>query len=214
MDYGFLAIGLLIQIVTYGITNALEPGALTPVSLISGLLGICSVCLASQGNILTYLFGFGQVGTYMFLLVTQHLYGQIALNTFYLITMIYGVYVWKKRLHANTSHVITRRLQIPVLMLVLAATILLSAGVGGALAAWTNHQQPYLDAYTTIPALVAQVLMILVYREHWFIWLAVDMLNVVLWLRVGDFCMAAQYIFWCANCIYGLRRWDTLTHNP
>ena len=49
--------------------------------------------------------------------------------------------------------------------------------------------------------------MILVYREHWYIWLAVDVLNVVLWLRVGDYCMAAQYVFWCANCIYGLNRW-------
>ncbi|MBO7456529.1 MAG: nicotinamide mononucleotide transporter, partial [Paludibacteraceae bacterium] len=73
-----------------------------------------------------------------------------------------------------------------------------------------DDTQPYLDALTTVPALIAQVLMILVYREHWFIWLAVDILSVVLWLRAGDYCMAAQYAFWCANCLYGLHRWRSL----
>ena len=53
--------------------------------------------------------------------------------------------------------------------------------------------------------------MILVYREHWFLWLAVDVFSVALWLRAGDYCMTAQYVFWCANCIYGLRRWHSLT---
>jgi len=48
------------------------------------------------------------------------------------------------------------------------------------------------------------------YREHWFLWLAVDVVSVVMWLRAGDYCMAAQYGFWCANCIYGLHRWNRL----
>lgn len=209
-DIVFLAVGLLIQVITYFITNHLHPGSLTPISLLSGLLGICSVCLASQGNILTYLFGFGQVGTYMYLLITQQLYGQIALNSFYLITMIYGVYVWKRRLHADSREVQTRALRQPVLLAIIAATVVVSGLAGCGMGAWTSNPQPYLDAYTTVPALVAQVLMILVYREHWYIWLAVDVLNVVLWLRVGDYCMAAQYVFWCANCIYGLNRWKHL----
>ena len=168
-DYSFLAIGLLVQVITFWIANRYltTTNHQTWLSLLSGCLGICSVCLASQGNILTYAFGFAQVGTYMILVIANRLLGQVALNVFYLITMIYGVFVWRQR-------------------------------------------QPYLDAFTSIPALVAQVLMILAFREHWFIWLAVDILNVILWLRVGDYCMAAQYIFWCANCIYGLRRWKSI----
>ena len=146
----------------------------------------------------------------MYLLITQQLYGQIALNSFYLITMVYGVYVWKHRLHADSREVQTRALRQPVLLAIIAATVVIAGLAGCGMGAWTSNPQPYLDAYTTVPALVAQVLMILVYREHWYIWLAVDVLNVVLWLRVGDYCMAAQYVFWCANCIYGLNRWKHL----
>ena len=215
-DYSFIACGLLIQVVTFLVTNYLSPSAfqLSPLSLISGCLGVCSVCLASQGNILTFAFGFAQVLTYTYLCWTQRFYGEIAINAYYFATMIYGVYVWRSRLKSESGRVVEpRRLSWQVIALVGAATLVVSWLTGAGLAAWTDDTQPYLDAFTTIPALVAQVLMILVYREHWFIWLAVDILSVVLWLRAGDYCMCAQYVFWCANCLYGLKRWNTLTSN-
>ena len=211
IDYGFIGVGLLIQVVTFYISNSLAPNTVLPLSLISGCLGVCSVCLASQGNILTYVFGFAQVLTYSYLCWTQRFYGEIAINAYYFGTMIYGVYAWRKRLQADSSVVTPQRLKLPVTIGIVLAALIGSWLVGWGLAAWTDDSQPYLDAFTTIPALVAQVLMILAYREHWFIWLAVDILSVALWLRAGDYCMTAQYAFWCANCIYGLRRWRELT---
>lgn len=213
-DYSFLTFGLLVQVVTYWISNSLIPNSLSPISLISGLLGVCSVCLCAQGKILTYVFGFAQVITYTYLCVTQRFYGEIAINAYYFLTMIYGVYVWKQQLKPDDSTTVTpRRLSLPILALILVLTLLGSWLTGWGLAAWTDDTQPYLDAFTTIPALVAQVLMILVFREHWFIWLAVDVVSVVLWVRAGDYCMAAQYAFWCFNCLYGLHRWQSLTAN-
>ena len=182
-------------------------------SLISCCLGICSVVLASRRNILTFAFGFAQVLTYTYLCWTQRFYAEIALNAYYFGTMIYGVYVWRQRLKEESGKmkVEPRSLSPIVIGLIVVTTIIGSWLVGWGLATWTDDTQPYLDAYTTVPALVAQVLMILVYREHWFIWLAVDVLSVIMWLRAGDYCMAAQYAFWCANCLYGLRRWHTLS---
>ena len=205
-DYCFIALGLLVQVVTY----CFMPHD-TWLSLLSGCLGVCSVCLASQGNIWTFAFGFGQVITYTYLCWTQRFYGEIAINAYYFGTMIYGVFVWKSRVKSQKSRVITpRKLHWQMIVLIGIATLLLSGLAGLGLATWTDDTQPYLDAFTTIPALVAQVLMILVYREHWFFWLAIDVLSIALWLRAGDYCMAAQYVFWCANCVYGLYRWRSL----
>ena len=169
--------------------------------------------MAAQGNILTYVFGFAQVGTYTWLCWTQRFYGEMAINAYYFITMIYGVYVWRKRLQTEGESlvIIPRRLPYSTLAVLCVLTLAGAWLTGWGLETWTDDTQPYLDAYTTVPALVAQVLMILVYREHWFIWLAVDVLSVIMWLRAGDYCMAAQYAFWCANCLYGLRRWQTLS---
>ena len=206
--------GLLIQVVTYFLSLHLPAfGApLSVISLISGCLGVCSVCLTAQGNIWMFLFGFAQIGTYTYLCITQRFYAEIAINAYYFITMIYGVFAWKKRLWMNGDGlVVPRKLGWKTIVLIAIATLLVSWLVGWCLTSWTDDTQPYLDAFTTVPALVAQVLMIMVYREHWFLWLAVDILSIVLWLRAADYCMAAQYLFWCANCFYGLKRWKALS---
>ena len=215
-----MGLGLLIQVVTYLVSSqhSAFSNQMSVLSLISGCLGVCSVCLAAQGNILTYAFGFAQVLTYTWLCVTQRFYGEIAINAYYFGTMIYGVFAWRKRLKvetldSNVERLVTpRSLSLRTILLIAVLTLAVSRLTGWGLAAWTDDTQPYLDAFTTIPALVAQVLMILVYREHWFLWLAVDILSVVLWWRAGDYCMVAQYAFWCINCLYGLRRWKALDH--
>ena len=117
----FLGLGLLIQIVTY----TFMPN--TPLSLVSGMLGICSVVLGAQGNILTFVFGFAQVGTYTYLCVAERFYGEIAMNIYYFITMIYGVVLWRKRLESKGSmQVQTRTLSTRKLVIVVAAVLTLS----------------------------------------------------------------------------------------
>lgn len=187
------------------VTYAFMPNS--PWSLVSGLLGICSVVLGAQGNILTFVFGFAQVGTYTYLCVVERFYAEIALNAYYFVTMIYGVYVWRKRLNVNSLEIRTRslsRVGVPVLLL---SVSVLSVIVGWLLGRYTDDPQPYLDAFTTVPALVAQILMVLAFREQWYIWMVVDVLAFVMWFRAGDYCMSAQYLFWCANCVYGYLRW-------
>ena len=203
--WSFLTVGLAVQIVTY----IISPHSV--ISLISGMFGICSVVLCSQGRILTYIFGFGQIITYTYICYTDSLYGLIGINIFYFITQIYGIIIWRKRLYANKSEfmdaVPTRKVSWKMMVAIAVSVLALSALVGWLLATFTDDSQPYLDAYTTIPALVAQILMILAYREQWYIWFFIDVLYVVLWARAGNYCLVAQHIFWCINCVYGFYRW-------
>ena len=121
--------------------------------------------------------------------------------------MIYGVYCWRKRLTNNTLQVQTRRL-LPKIFPLLGMTIIaVSLLMGWLLGQYTDDPQPYLDAFTTVPAIVAQILMVMAYREQWYLWLIVDVLAMIMWLRAENYCMAAQYAFWCANCVYGYIQW-------
>ena len=95
--WSFLIVGLAVQIVTYIISPQ------SVISLICGMLGICSVIVCSQGRILTYVFGFGQILTYTYICYTESLYGLIGINVYYFITQIYGIIIWRKRLQANNS---------------------------------------------------------------------------------------------------------------
>lgn len=197
----FLVLGVGVQLAAYSFMPH------TPLALISGILGICSVVLSAQGNILTFVFGFAQVVTYMYLCCVERFYAEIAINVYYFFTMIYGVYCWRRRLSDNSLLVQTRRLSRNVFPLLSVAIVLLSALTGWFLQRYTDDPQPYLDAFTTVPAIVAQILMVMAYREQWYLWLMVDVLALIMWLRAENYCMAAQYAFWCANCIYGYIQW-------
>ena len=198
----FLSVGLLVQVVTFCIMPA------TPLSLLSGMLGVCSVVLGAQGNILTFVFGFAQVGTYTYLCCVERFYAEIAMNAYYFVTMIYGVYCWRKRLNSDDRmNIQTRTMQSYMLAILSVVVLVSSIVVGWLLARYTDDSQPYLDAFTTVPAVIAQILMVLVFREQWYLWLVVDVLATVMWLRAGNYCMAAQYAFWCANCVYGYVQW-------
>lgn len=204
----FLILGLLVQVLAF----VLMPD--NPISLVSGMLGICSVVLGAQGNILTFVFGFAQVATYTYLCCVERFYAEIAINIYYFITMIYGVYCWRNRLSNNSLQVQTRRLSIKLLAWGMLLIALFSWLTGWSLARFTDDPQPYMDAFTTVPAIAAQLLMVLAYREQWYLWLVVDVLAVVMWLRAENYCMAAQYIFWCVNCIYGYIQWTRQLDNP
>ena len=204
----FLILGLLVQVLTF----VLMPD--NPISLMSGMLGICSVVLGAQGNILTFVFGFAQVATYTYLCCVERFYAEIAINIYYFITMIYGVYCWRNRLSNNSLQVQTRRLSIKLIAWGMLLIALFSWLTGWLLARFTNDPQPYMDAFTTVPAIAAQLLMVLAYREQWYLWLVVDVLAVVMWFRAENYCMAAQYIFWCVNCIYGYIQWTRQLDNP
>ena len=197
----FLIFGLLVQVITFVIMPD------NPWSLVSGMLGICSVVLGAQGNILSFVFGFAQVAIYTYLCCLERFYAEIAINIYYFITMIYGVYCWRNRLSSNSLQVQTRRLPTKISSCAIILIIVLSLVTGWLLERYTDDPQPYMDAFTTVPAIAAQLLMVLAYREQWYVWLVVDVLAVVMWLRAENYCMAAQYVFWCANCVYGYVQW-------
>ncbi len=204
-DWSFMAVGLSVQVVTF----LLMPHD-SWLSLLSGCLGVCSVCLTAQGNILTYFFGFAQVFTYTYLCLRAHLYGEVAINAYYFLTMIYGVYVWRRRLRPEDKRLQTRQLSCRIWGVMFLLVCALSALAGWLLSRYSDDPTPYLDGFTTVASLAAQLLMIFAYRDQWFLWFAVDITSVVMWLYVGDYCMTAQYAFWCCNCVYGYLKWRKL----
>jgi len=210
-DWSFLIAGWLVQVVVFLIAPA------HPLSLVSGLLGITSVILCSQGNILTFFFGFGQILTYTYLCWLERFYAGIAMNAFYFVSQIYGIYAWRRlvrRADDNRSQVITpRNIPLPVFAVIIAALAAVAALSGWLLSRYTDDTQPYMDALTTVVSVVAQVMLVMAIRQQWWLWLFVDVLFVAMWIIAGNGCMVAQYIFWCANCVYGLIRWRNLISN-
>ena len=194
----FIIFGVILQVLCYFITGD------SWLSLVSGILGVISVVLCSDRKFSFYIFGFLQLFTYLILVFKNHLWGEVGENIFYLVTMVLGLFIWRENMEGG--EVKSKSLS-PWVRFILGVF-----SVVGIYGLWryletTNDPQPLLDSITTVPAFIAQILMILCFREQWIFWLIIDIGSIVLWYNAGSWCMVFQYIFWTSNCVYGWIRW-------
>ena len=194
----FALVGVIIQLIVFYLTND------SVLALISGVAGVISVVLCSQRKISFYFWGFLQVGTFLIIAIDNNLFGKIVENIFYIITMIYGIFAWKHNSDKN-GKVIPKKWGLETTFLLMLAVI-----VGGYM--YVTFDVPKLnvleiDIVTSILAIIAQILMVLGYREQWYFWFGVDVLCVILFASMNEWCMVVQYIFWTINCVYGYLNW-------
>lgn len=107
----------------------------------------------------------------------------------------------------------TRRLTPTWIVFCLALLAAASWGYGALLQGWGSNQ-PYVDAFTTVIALIAQVLMVYRFREQWVGWLVLNAVQIYLWSTVeggGNTAMMAMYLGFIANSAYGWYNWTKLS---
>ena len=202
-DKLFMAIGVVLTFVVGILTDC------DVLSLTSAVAGVVSVVLCSQRKISFYTFGFIQIFTYSFICYNDDLYGKLLENAFYLITMIIGLYEWFKHYDNNSEEVETRSFKYPFMSRVfIALFIVLLTCIIYHFLDLLNDTNPLIDAFSTTVAFVAQILMILRYRESWHYWIVVNFSCIILWLMIGNYCMVVQYMFWMANCFFGIYKWN------
>ena len=205
-DRLFLIGMLLLQIIVF----ILHPDSL--IGIISGISGVISVVLCAKGKISFYYIGFIQTISYLFLAWDNRFYGEVIENMFYLVTMVWGIFIWQKSLTKTSdgsTQVIVKRFTVSQWILSIIGTTVATIIMGY----WLNSissSQPYTDAATNIFAIFAQLLMIKRYKEQWIWWLLIDVLCIKMWFVAGNWSMVAMYIAWTVNCIYGWYNWSKL----
>ena len=203
-DKTFMFAMLALQIIVFIIAPE------SPLSIIAGIAGVISVVLCAQGKISFYFIGFVQTVSYLFLAWDARFYGEVAENIFYLVTMVWGIFIWRKNMSKSEDGIQTvEAKKFTPLMWILsaAATILATIGVGYILTL-VGSEQAYTDAATNVMAVFAQLLMVRRYKEQWIWWIVIDLFCIKLWFVAGNWSMVAMYIAWTINCIYGWINWS------
>lgn len=205
-DRLFMVAMLLVQIVVYFVAPDSVLG------IIAGVSGVISVVLCAKGKISFYFIGFIQTITYLMLAWQNRFYGEVIENVFYLVTMIWGIFVWKKNSSVDEdggAHVDALKFTPLMWVFSIIATGISTWMVGYWLTS-IGSQQAYTDAATNVLAIFAQILMVKRYREQWLWWLIIDILCIKLWFVAGNWSMVAMYVAWTINCIYGWYNWNKL----
>lgn len=190
---------------------------------ISALTGILCVVFVGKGKISNYFFGLISVALYAYVSYTYKLYGEMMLNLIvYVPVQFIGFYMWQKHMTSentvsqdNAEEVIAKALNGKQWLIVIATTIIgtfayieLLKLLGSAL--------PALDGATVVISIVAQVLMIMRYREQWVLWILVNVLTISLWaamwLKHGETSspLLVMYCMYLCNSLYSYYNWTKL----
>lgn len=209
-DWLFMFFGIALQVfaIVYGYMTGTPDNA---ASIISAITGVVSVVLCAQGKISFYVFGYIQLFTYVFgVAIPNHLYGEIYENIFYLVTMVYGTFVWAKnyRVKQNGSSEIKAKRMSKTGFVAAHTLMTILTVVLAVILKCTDDPVPVFDAITTVPAFTAQIFLMLGYREQWFGWVIEDISSVIMFILIGNWVMVAQYVFWTVNCVYGWYKWS------
>lgn len=197
-------------------------------SAVTAVAGMICVILVGKGRISNYFFGVIQNVPYLILAFQAYFIGEITIAAFYVITQFWGLYIWRKNMRVEKSRaqrvatstledeprdVITRRLSLPQIGLALLILGFLTWGYGYLLTQWGSNQ-PYVDGFTTIIAVMAQILMVFRFREQWVGWLVLNAVQIYLWSTVdggGNLAIMAMYTGFIANSLYGWYNWSKLS---
>ena len=194
----FAILGVVLQVFAFFYTGA------SLLSLVSGITGIFAVVLCAERRMSFWVFGWIQLITYLILAFQENLWGEVGENIFYAITMIFGMFIWNK--YRKDNKVKSRRLSKNNFFL-LNIICIIGIIILFFILNQTNDTQPFMDSITTIPAIIAQILMIAAYKEQWYFWLIIDIASIYMWAIANDWCMVSQFVFWSTNCIYGIKKW-------
>jgi HTH-type transcriptional repressor of NAD biosynthesis genes len=194
--------------------NALRLGplAFSDVEVAAFVTGAWSVWLCARNDVRTWPLGVANGAIFVWLFWDARLYADAAVNCWYVVIGLYGWWLW-----GNGG---TRRGERPVSRIRGGELALHALGVV-VLTAWAwrhlealGDSAPFLDALTSAISLSAVLMQARRQVESWYLWIAVDLVYVPLYVWRGLPLTGALYLLFLGLCAVGLRDWRRRLHAP
>ncbi|MEH3104831.1 MAG: nicotinamide riboside transporter PnuC [Sphingomonas phyllosphaerae] len=169
-------------------------------------LGIACVALAARRSIWTFPTAIVSVALLGFVVFRARLYSDALLQLFFVAANLYGWRNWR-RVQARSGDVPVFTLDSRARALWLGGMMLCWLAWGGAMHRWTDAALPWWDAGIAAASIAAQVLMAKRAVENWWLWIAIDVASVPLYLAKGLYAFAGLYLVYLALALWGLIDW-------
>lgn len=180
------------------------------IDAIAAISGIFCVVLCAKGKRSQYFWGFFNILGYIVVAWIHKYYGEVMLNAIYYLPLQFiGYYLWSKNTKEEDDEVQGKKLNIKHSIILLIIT-----GIGIFLYQYLlDHlggTNPLLDSASTVISVVANLLMVLRYREQWLLWIVIDIITVIMWWHVKDYIMVTMWAVYLVNAFYGYYNWSEI----
>lgn len=182
------------------------------VEVLGTLFGMASVYFASRANILTWATGIVNE-IFLFILFFQvQLYADMFLQVYFFVVTLYGWYIWNSKTLENKISRLSLRTSS-----ILAAAIAIGTVTAGYLLKNIHLLMPdyfrkaaafpFIDSFVMVLSIIATVLLAKKKIENWYLWIAVDLVCVVLFFSKGVYFLSLEYFIFLGIAGYGFFNW-------
>lgn len=153
----------------------------TPMGIVSATTGVACVICTGKGKLSAYLFGLINSVLYAIIAYKAHLYGETMLNVIYYVPMQFlGFYTWNKHMDDSTTEVEKRKMKNHQKAILVIGIVTATVAYGFILK-FMGDAMPFVDSFTTVSSVFAMIISIKMFSEQWHIWIAVDVMTVIMW---------------------------------
>jgi nicotinamide mononucleotide transporter len=176
--------------------------------------GLLCAWFASKGKKINYILGFINYLLMAYISFINHLYGLFIFNTFIFAPLqINGFLTWNK--HSDEeNNVIVKKFTIKNSFVILSLCIVGSIFLGYLLTLIPTQRLSFLDASSNCINLCGIILMILRFRESWWLWLVNNIVDLVIWVITfivngpNSTMMLLVSISYLLLNVYGIVNWN------
>lgn len=185
--------------------------------IISVVFGTLYLILMVRENIWCWIFGILASAITVYLYIHVTLYLEAGLNVYYILAGFYGWHYWannQKVLPATERELLKAKNKTPVItwrpsyhIITIISCGLLSTVLGYVMAAYTDSERPYIDAFLTVFSFVATYMEAKKVLSTWYYWFFLNAGSVFLQIDRGLYYFAILSVFYTVMCVYGYKRW-------
>ena len=147
----------------------------------------------------------------------EKLFASMALNIYYVLAAIWGLYTWIRdsriirdkviaENHEGKDRIHLTKLSGGVALISLVCLIVLVPVLYKVLV-WLGDSSSILDAIALVMSIIATIWLVKSYLQQWLVWIAADIISTTMCLAQGMYWMAALYGFYALSAIYGYFHW-------
>jgi nicotinamide mononucleotide transporter len=187
------------------------------IEIFGAVTGIIYVIFEIRQTIWLWPLGIVTSAVYVWIFFTSKLYADMSLQGYYVIISVLGWYWWFRGRVGEGEKVVLQvsRLKRRTGMALSVVFIFLYILMFLALSSLTDSPVPGWDAFLTSLSIVATWMLARKIFEHWFLWIVVNIVSVVLYFTRGLYPTVILYVVYAVMSFIGLGLWrKTIVPEP
>ncbi len=183
--------------------------AIQTMTLLEGLaviLAVLYIILAIKENIWCWVAGFFSTLIYMGLFFQSQLYSETLLQVFYLIVSVYGWWNWK-HMAVNLKRKAVSKISLKSHVLIISFGGVTAVILGYFSQRYLTASLPYVDATTTVFAIITTYMVTQKIIDNWLYWIVIDALSIYMYINKDFYLTVLLFSLYIILSITGYYSW-------